>query len=1202
MRIPREVVDALDYAHRLPAGQFGLGHGGGAHTPDEYYVIAASNPSGVCPDNEPPPSFLFPEGKRGDRVMIRLRVFGSLELCSDGGRELRAVLAQPKRAGLLAYLAAASPSGFHRRDRLLALFWPELDEAHARDALNTALRFLRREIGRTAIANRGGDEIGVERTVCWSDVAAFRAALDASRYEEALSLYRGDLLDGFFSDGGAPFEDWLERTRAQLRAGAARAARALAEQREREKNFTTAVSCARRAVELSGGDERVLRQLLTLLERLGDRAGAVLAYETFERRLASELETEPAAETRALIARIRNRTTVAAASGPVPAGATPLELSLAVLQSWSVERELGRGGMATVYLARDAAHDRYVALKVMRPELVLSAGVEHFLREIQITARLAHPHILPLIDSGAREGVPYLVTPYVAGESLRARLAREHTLPLSDALRICTEIADALDYAHRSGVVHRDVKPENVLLADGHAVVADFGVARALVASGVTPLSRSADGGTIVGSYPYMSPEQAAGDAAVDARADLYSLGCVLCEMLIGEVPDGSESVAARLARRPDVPAAVRRLVADCLAPERERRPPSAAQLVHRLEELKAPGGTARRDTSRRRSRILVAGVAGGAAILLVAYVVIPRMRPERSAVTLGPTKQLTNTPGVELDPAISPDGKLIAYAAGTPGRTRIYIRPASGGDAIQVSGESMRQHRWPSWSPDGSQLAFLASGSDRGNAPGRLFVVNQFGGGRRVVAESLSFFSTPAWSPDGQFIAYPLLDSIVVWSTKGGPPSGISARPRRGRPDALTRGSSMWAIHSLAWSPDGRRLVFVSGNPAFAFANTAFGNLGPSSIWTVPVDGSPPTRVTTGSFTFGSPVFTPDGRGILYVSNADGAWDVYHQTIDGTGRPTGQPRRLTTGLNAHGISLSRDGSRLAYSLMNLRSNIFAAPITPAGVTMAAALRPVTDENQTIETVDVTDDGKWLVFESNRDGRSHIYKMPAGGGELLQLTRDSAEDFAPKWSPDGRWIAFHRREPSKDGLRDVYVMNADGGERTRLSADTVDNAYPSFAIDGRHILFGLTLPGAMVSTLQPDGRWSVAERDSSSGRWTSGDGRYHGFNRGGDLYVQPEGGAARLLVSGRQLAGQIVASRRAGLRSPVAYVRVIDSAGVHSFYSVPVAGGTPRLVLRLGDSPRHPSRVLFSTDGRQLYFTVTEAESDIWVAALAARW
>lgn len=583
----------------------------------------------------PPPNLARAPARRP--VVLRLRVLGSVELCADDGRELQTVLAQPKRTALLAYLAAASPIGFHRRDRLLALFWPEQDDAHARGALNAAVRFLRREMGNVGIASRGSDEIGIDASVCWSDVAAFRGEVDAGRYDEALSLYRGDLLDGFFVDGDPAFEQWLERTRAHLRSEAARCARALAEQRERDQNFTTAVSCARRAVELSDADERVVRQLLELLERLGDRAGALLAYEAFARRLAAEFEAEPAAETRALIARIRDGAPADATPQPARPGSTA-ESPDSLLRGWRVERELGRGGMARVYLARDPRHDRRVAVKMMRPELVLSAGVESFLREIQITAQLAHPHVLPLIDSGARDGVPYLVTPYVAGESLRARLMRERTLPLGDALRIGTEIAEALDYAHRSGIVHCDVKPENILLADGHAVVADFGVARALVTSGASPPPANAAGEEIVGSRAYMSPEQATGTTILDARVDIYALGCVLFEMLVGEPPRDGESAGGRLSQRAEVPQALARLVNRCLSPEPERRPPSAAHVLRGLEEL-APttriemGRPARGHgmrilvTSGVRSRVAVATAAGVLALSLAAYSTIRFVR-----------------------------------------------------------------------------------------------------------------------------------------------------------------------------------------------------------------------------------------------------------------------------------------------------------------------------------------------------------------------------------------------------------------------------------------------------------------------------------------------------------------------------------------------------------------------------------------------
>jgi serine/threonine-protein kinase len=211
-----------------------------------------------------------------------------------------------------------------------------------------------------------------------------------------------------------------------------------------------------------------------------------------------------------------------------------------------IERELGRGGMATVYLAHDLKHGRHVALKVLRPELAAALGPERFLREIQLTARLQHPHVLPLFDSGEAVGQLWYVMPYVEGESLRQRLMREKQLPVDDALRIARDVGSALDYAHDHGTVHRDVKPENILLERGEAVVADFGIAHAVSAAGGGRLTET---GLVLGTPAYMSPEQAMGDE-VDARSDVYSLGCVLYEMLTGEPPYTGLSPQAIIAKR----------------------------------------------------------------------------------------------------------------------------------------------------------------------------------------------------------------------------------------------------------------------------------------------------------------------------------------------------------------------------------------------------------------------------------------------------------------------------------------------------------------------------------------------------------------------------------------------------------------------------------------------------------------------------
>src|SRR6266704_3141351 len=221
-------------------------------------------------------------------------------------------------------------------------------------------------------------------------------------------------------------------------------------------------------------------------------------------------------------------------------------LAAALADRYEIEREIGAGGMATVYLARDLRHDRHVALKVLRPDFGAVLGAERFLSEIKVTANLHHPNLLPLFDSGEAEGLLYYVMPYVEGESLRSRLDREKQLPIDEALRISREIAGALDYAHRHQIVHRDIKPENILLEEGQAVVADFGIARALQAAEGGSLTET---GVTLGTATYMSPEQATADQ-LDGRSDIYSLGCVLYEMLAGEPPYSGPTAQAIIAKR----------------------------------------------------------------------------------------------------------------------------------------------------------------------------------------------------------------------------------------------------------------------------------------------------------------------------------------------------------------------------------------------------------------------------------------------------------------------------------------------------------------------------------------------------------------------------------------------------------------------------------------------------------------------------
>ena len=300
-------------------------------------------------------------------------------------------------------------------------------------------------------------------------------------------------------------------------------------------------------------------------------------------------------------------------------------LQQALADRYRIEGELGEGGMAVVYLAEDLRHHRHVALKVLRPDLAATLGAERFLREIATTAQLAHPHILPLLDSGDADGALFYAMPFVEGESLRSRLAREKQLPLDDALQITREVADALAYAHSRGIIHRDIKPENILFEGGHAVVADFGIARAVTEAGGPRLTET---GLSIGTPAYMSPEQAAGSEDLDARTDLYSLGCVLYEMLSGDAPFTASTPQAVIAKklseplprvsvvREAVPAGVEAALNKALArtpADRFRTTREFADALTRTSTAEAMAAEARRPRSvgRRRAGGRVAAAAG---------------------------------------------------------------------------------------------------------------------------------------------------------------------------------------------------------------------------------------------------------------------------------------------------------------------------------------------------------------------------------------------------------------------------------------------------------------------------------------------------------------------------------------------------------------------------------------------------------------
>ena len=406
-----------------------------------------------------------------------------------------------------------------------------------------------------------------------------------------------------------------------------------------------------------------------------------------------------------------------------PSGRTPDRLATALADRYRIIRELGAGGMATVYLADDIKHDREVAVKVLRPELAAVLGQERFLNEIKISARLDHPHILTLIDSGTVEGALYYVVPYVRGDSLRARITNRGPLPLEDALRITTQLASALDYAHRQGVIHRDLKPENILFQEEMALLADFGIALALKEAGGHRLTET---GLSLGTPQYMSPEQASGDKRLDARSDVYSLAAVLYEMLAGDPPHIGSSVQAMIAKllterptklrvlRNTVPEGVEAAVDKALAKVPADRYPSAGEFAAAVAAGAAGAAGGRPIRGRALARWIIVGALGvGALVGLGSWIAKVDGTTGRShALVLRDRKPLTST-GRIGQLALSGDGKQLAYATRS-----CEASVCSGGVEVEnVDGSAVRRVLESAnyvdgirWSPDRRYLLVSAT------------------------------------------------------------------------------------------------------------------------------------------------------------------------------------------------------------------------------------------------------------------------------------------------------------------------------------------------------------------------------------------------------------------------------------------------------------------------------------------------------------
>jgi eukaryotic-like serine/threonine-protein kinase len=875
-----------------------------------------------------------------------------------------------------------------------------------------------------------------------------------------------------------------------------------------------------------------------------------------------------------------------------PAGDPAGRLTTALAGRYRIDRVLGAGGMATVYLAEDLRHHRRVAIKVLHAELSAVLGTERFLKEIELTASLQHPHILPLFDSGSADGLLYYVMPYVEGESLRARLDRERPLPVAEAVRIATEVADALDYAHRRGVIHRDIKPENILLQAGHSLVADFGIALAVQQAGSERLTQT---GLSVGTPQYMAPEQATGETSITGRADVYALGSVMYEMLAGDPPftgANPQAIVAKVLteeppplspRRRSISPALERAVVTALEKLPADRYETAAAFGAALTQGALAAGAAapvvRRNTLLNAPAPLLWGAAavGVLGAVALAYMAGSRVADPGSPVAgFGRSTKVTWEPGLEIQPALSPDGRYVAYVAGNGTNVGVYVRQVTGGRSTRLVDDSLSAQTNPSWSPDGSRILYLSSGG--------VFSVASSGGHPRPVmpAPSRGPVIAAVWGPDARAIAYAVQDSVYVWN-----------------PDGQTRPVAHITDASLCqWSHRGDFIACASGNSYYSRVGYFFGNLSPSRIVVARVrDGA--TAIVTDSISINqSPAWSANDRWLYYVSSRLGPRDIYAIRISDEGHAAGAPVRLTTGLAARSISVSAGDTRFAYDVYTPRSDVWSLPFPPNGVTEAAAA-PITTGTQLIESENPSPDGKWVYYSSDVSGTANLYRVRPPDGEPERLTGGQDNDFSPAPSPNGREIAFHSW---RSGTRDIYVMPLDGGPIQTVTSSPMQEAQPQWSPDGRALTFNI-FPANGIWTVRRDsaGVWQTPRERLAFGSWPtwSPDGRWIALTSyflGGSLLVMPaDSGSPRVVLDSAKTPGVFTGVPLWSRDGRSLYFKSLDPTGAAAFWSIPMTGGHPTLLIRFSDPARPSYRPEWSYGSGRMYFTIDERQSNVWV-------
>ncbi len=802
-----------------------------------------------------------------------------------------------------------------------------------------------------------------------------------------------------------------------------------------------------------------------------------------------------------------------------------------IAERYQIEREIGFGGMAIVYLARDLRHHRSVALKVLKPQLAAVLGVERFLSEIKVTANLHHPNLLQLFDSGEADGHLFYVMPYVAGESLRSRLDRERQLPVEEAIRIASAVASALDYAHRHGVIHRDLKPENILMHEGQPLVADFGIALAAANAAGDRLTQT---GVSLGTPSYMSPEQAAADHQIDGRSDVYALGAVLYEMLTGDPPHAGKTAQAIIARlltekprgvratRASVPPHVEAAIERALEKLPADRFSSAQDFANGLNrEVISAGrngaGRAASDAGARprlrallRTRGLrwvVAAIALGAALVAGGWVIKHSATPRhtvRFQLELAPDERVVDPGGIVV--AASPAGDRFAYLATRAGGARkLFLRGLGDVGGKEVPGSE--EASGPFFSPDGKWIGFLSRGQLK-KAP-------VAGGAAVSLSEIPDAVYGVAWMPNGEIAVSTGARLLLV--PGGGGPSRTVVRVDSSRDEVAQR----WPL-ALG---DGEHVLYAS----FPRAGILSAKIGIASIKTgktqiLELAGTCPVAVMDGLLIYST------AGGLLLAAPFD------ERGLRVTGSPVAAVDEIVVG---PGGGAAKAGGSRSGSLIYLKAR------SPTQVIVAATggtFRPLIPGSSDFGYPRFSPDGKRVALSRTSSTRTDVWIYTVASATLQRLTTEGTLNDRPEWTRDGSRVVFRSNRSSRDKKMAIWWQPADGSGAPEL-------------------LF--SAPGSDVNegVISPDGRTLIARVTDSRGRqvvWAhplTGDTTSR-------VLIGSDGLGARISPDGRWLA---YASEVSG--SLQVYLTPLD--GPRARYQVSSDGGF---------SP------LWSPDGRRLMY------------------